>query len=174
MNKLKSSMKNQMNSQYKKDEKIMKNIIRQNVKSVDHNKDITTIIYYCNRKVNNIIMTNNLNRNEDPLAMSHVVYEIKCPVGGCELLNPSYIGQTRNNIRTRLSQHRQNADIIEHLASHHNITNITLGELASNVSVLQKLPVDNKLFIYEALSILGRKPDLNRQTDNFKNPLKLF
>ena len=47
-----------MNSQYKKDEKIMKNIKRKNVKNVDHNKDITTIIYYCNRKVN-IIMTNN-------------------------------------------------------------------------------------------------------------------
>ena len=76
---------NQMNSQYKKDEKIMKNIIRKNVKSVDHNKDFTTIIYYCSRKVNKIIMTNNLNRNEDPFAMSHVVYEIKCPVGGCEL-----------------------------------------------------------------------------------------
>ena len=63
---------NQMNRQYKKDEKIMKNIITQNVKSADRNKDITTIIYYCNRKVNNIIMTNNL--REDPLAMSHVVY----------------------------------------------------------------------------------------------------
>ena len=112
----------------------MKNIIRKNVKSVDHNKDIRTIIYYCNRKVNNIIMTNNLNRNEDPLAMSHVVYEIKCPVGGCELVNPSYIGQTRNNIRIRLSQHKQNGAIIEHLALHHNITNITLEELTSNVS----------------------------------------
>ena len=32
----------------------------------------------------------------------------------------------------------------------------------------------NKLFIYEALSILDRKPDLNRQIDNFINPLKLF
>ena len=116
-------------------------------------------------------MTNNLNRNEDPLAKSHVVYEIKCPVGGCELLNPSYIGQTRNNIRTRLSQHRQNGNIIEHLASHHSITNITLEELASNVSVLQKLPVE--LFIYEAL-LIDRKPDLNRQIDNFTNPLKLF
>ena len=165
---------NQMNSQYKKDEKIMKNIIRKNVKSVYHNKDIATIIYYCNRKVNNIIMTNNLNRNDDPLAMSHAVYEIKSPVGGCELLNPSYIGQTRNKIRTRLSQHRQNGAIIEHLASHHNITNITLEKLASNVCVLQKLPVDNKLFIYEALSILDRKPDLNIQIDNFINPFKLF
>ena len=106
----------------------MKNIIKKNVKSVDHNKDITTITYYCNRKVNNIIMTNNLNRHVYPLSMSHLLYEIKCPVGGCELLNPSYIGQTRNNIRTRLNQHRQNGAIIEHLASHHHITNITLEE----------------------------------------------
>ena len=50
----------------------MKNIIKKTVKSVDHDKDITTFIYYCNRKVN-IIITNKLNRNEDPLAMSHVV-----------------------------------------------------------------------------------------------------
>ena len=36
---------NQMNSQYKKDEKSMRNIIKKNVKSVDHDKDITTFIY---------------------------------------------------------------------------------------------------------------------------------
>ena len=49
-----------------------------------------------------------------------------------------------------------------------------MEELASTVTVLQKLSVDNKLFIYEALSILDTKPDLNRQIDNFINPLKLF
>ena len=63
-----------------------------------------------------MITRNNLNRNEvvfidiraaateltSLLTMSQVVYEIKCPVGGCELLNPSYIGQTRN-IRTSLN-----------------------------------------------------------------------
>ena len=57
------------------------------------------------------------------------------------------------------------------LASHHHIT---LEELVSNVTVLQKLPIYNKLFIYEELSILDRKLDLNSQIDNFINPLKLF
>lgn len=39
-----------------------------------------------------------------------------------------------------------------------------LAELASNITAIQqKLPVD-KLFIYETLSILDWKPDLNRQT----------
>ena len=31
-----------------------------------------------------------------------------------------------------------------------------------------------KLTIYEALAILHRKPDLNKQIDHFVNPLKLF
>ena len=83
-----------MNSQYKKDEKIIKDIIKKNVKTFDNNKNITTIIHYCNRKVYNVIMTNNLNSNDDSLTMSQVVYEIKCPVGGCELLNPSYWSDT--------------------------------------------------------------------------------
>ena len=99
---------------------------------------------------------------EYTLTMSHVVYEIKCPVVGCELLNssdichirnsqtprilvthetpkplvywshtkllnPSYIGHTRNNIRTLLNQHRENGAVIEHpIASHHDITNVSL------------------------------------------------
>ena len=36
------------------------------------------------------------------------------------------------------------------------------------------MPDYHKLTIYEALAILHRKPDLNRQIDNFVNPLKLF
>ena len=49
-----------------------------------------------------------------------------------------------------------------------------MEEFASNVTVPQKLPVDNKLLIYEALSILDRKPDLIKQIDNYINAWKLF
>ena len=89
-------------------------------------------------------------------------------VWGCEVLNPSYIGPTRYNIRTvtRLNQHRQNGAVIEHLASHNKIENLFLEAISSNVTLLQKLPADNKLFIHEALSILDRKPDLNKRIDN--------
>ena len=44
---------NQMNSNYKKDEKIMKDIVKRNVKTTDINSKLTSIIYYCNTKVNN-------------------------------------------------------------------------------------------------------------------------
>ena len=42
-----------MNSNYKKDEKIIKDIVKINVKTTQINSKLTLIIYYCNTKVNN-------------------------------------------------------------------------------------------------------------------------
>ena len=47
---------NQMNQQYKKDEKILKYIIKKNVKPANNTQEINTIIYYTNLIVNNLIM----------------------------------------------------------------------------------------------------------------------
>ena len=47
---------NQMNYQYKKGEKIIKDFIKKNIKPIDDNKVICIIIYYCNIKVKNLIM----------------------------------------------------------------------------------------------------------------------
>ena len=44
---------NQMNDQYKKDKKIIKDIISNNVKTTDHDKRLKNIIYYRNCKVKN-------------------------------------------------------------------------------------------------------------------------
>ena len=93
-----------MNYQYKKDEKIIKDIIKKNVKRIDDIKVICIIIYYCNIRVKNLIMANDLTRNKHKLTMSHVIYDIKCPRGDCVLPNPSYIDQTRNTLKTRLIQ----------------------------------------------------------------------
>ena len=68
-------------------------------------------------------MENNLTHNKDKYATSHALYEVQYPRGDCKLRNPSYIGHTENTIRIRLTQHKQNGDIIEHLANnyYHNI-----------------------------------------------------
>ena len=84
------------------------------------------------------------------------------------------IGQTRNEILTRMNQHRQNGAFLEHMSTHHHIATVSLDELSSNVKILKVIPDFKKLIIYEALTILHKKPDLNRQIDNFVNPLKLF
>ena len=58
---------NQMNEQYKKDEKIIKDIISNTGKTTDHYKRLKIIIYYLNCKVKNIIMKNNINHKNDKL-----------------------------------------------------------------------------------------------------------
>ena len=45
----------------------------------------------------------------------------------------SYIGQTRNEIFTRMNQHRQNGAMLEHIPAHHDIATVSLDELSSNV-----------------------------------------
>ena len=56
----------------------------------------------------------------------------------------------------------------------HNNTTLTLEDLADKVKIVKQIREHRKLSIYEALTILERKPGLNRQIDNFINPLKLF
>ena len=101
--KIKIYYKNQMDGQYKKDEKVIKDIIKKNIKPTNGNeKKIDVVIYYKNLKTKNLIMKNNMTRTQDPLMTSLTVYKFKCPNEDCELLNTSYIGQTRNTIKTRL------------------------------------------------------------------------
>ena len=80
-----------MNEQCKKDEKLMIDIISNNVKTTDHNKKLKIIIYYHHCKVKNLIIINNIISKNDKLATSHVVYEVQCPRGDCALPNASYI-----------------------------------------------------------------------------------
>ena len=95
-----------------------------------------------------MIMVNNLTRNVEKLSNSHALYEVTCPRGGCELPNPSYIGQTRNSISTRLNQHKQNGAILEHMATCHNINILALEDLTANVKVLKMIHEPRKLSIY--------------------------
>ena len=78
-----------MNSQYKKDEKVIKYTIKQNVKPTNENEKNDIVICYKNLKAKNLIMKNNMTRTQDPLMTSWTVYKFKCPKEDCELLNPS-------------------------------------------------------------------------------------
>ena len=60
------------------------------------------------------------------------------------------------------------------MSTDHDITTVSLDELSSNVKILKVIPDFKKVIIYEPLTILHKKPDLNRKIDNFVNPLKLF
>jgi len=173
-NKLKIFYQNQMNSQYKKDEKVMKDIIHQHVKSNNENEKLELIIYYKNLKTKTMIMKNNLTNNStDQLSKSWAVYKYKCASEDCELPNPSYIGQTRNTITKRLEQHCIDGAIKEHNEQKHR-NKINIENLKSNTIVVKQFNDLQRLRIYETLTILQDRPDINRQKDNFINPLKLF
>lgn len=165
--------KNQMNQQYKKDEKVIKDIIKKNVQPISPDEEINFIIYYSNMKTKNLFMKNNISTSVDFLSKSWVVYKYKCPHEDCVLQNPTYIGQTRNTLRKRLQQHKIDGAIKDHLYKKHN-KNIEEQQIEQNTKIINSFQNLKELHIFEALAILQEQPDINRQKDNFINPLKLF
>ena len=57
------------------------------------------------------------------------------------------------------------------MATCHNINRLALEDLTANVKILKMIHEPRKLSIYEELVIIDKKPALNRQVDNFINPL---
>ena len=71
-----------MTSSYKIDEKVLKNIIKQNIKCTNENESIKLNIYYKNRKVSNLVMKNSPNTTK--LQRTNILYKYECNVGDCE------------------------------------------------------------------------------------------
>lgn len=172
-NKINIFYENQMSELYKKDERILKTIIQNNVKPISDEDEIQIMIYYKNTKSKNLIMKNNLSDTKDKMQTSWTVYKYTCPSEDCELPNPTYIGQTRNTLRKRLEQHTKDGAIKDHQCRYHR-KEISQPEIEQCTSSIKVLPDLKRLVIYEALLIILERPDLNRQKDNFINPLKLF
>ena len=164
---------NQMNCNYKKDEKVLKGIIKHNVKPINNQEELDVIVYYKTLKTRDLIMKNNSCASQDKLSKSWAVYKFKCPNEDCELLNPLYIGQTRNTIKRRLEQHQKDGAIKEHMEKKHN-TSIQTQDLENNTLPVKSFQDLKRMTIYEALLIMEQRPDINRQKDNFINPLKLY
>jgi len=172
-NKLKIYYENQYSEQYKKDESIIRDIIKKKVKTNNDNDKLDLIIYYKGYKTKQLLMQNNLTKSSNMLSTSWTIYKYTCPHEDCELLNSSYIGQTRNTLRKRLQQHVNSGAIKEHLYKHHR-QNITQDHVENNTKVVKQFSDISRLTIYEALLIVTENPNINRQVDNFINPLKLF
>ena len=84
---------NQMSDTYKIDEKVIKTILKNNVKCNNENDKLKLIIYYKNKKTASLVMKNNQNPVTDTLKRSNIVYQFDCNLGDCRLQSPltSYI-----------------------------------------------------------------------------------
>ena len=161
---------NQTHINYKTEERVIKDIIYNNVKCVDPNNRLDLIIYYRNNKTSNLVMKNNLAPPMKHLQQTNVVYEFTCPMSHSQVTQ--YIGFTQTTLSQRLTSHAQNGSILNHFQQEHHIKP-TREQLTENTKILSKSNDRLRLAIKESFFILDSKPEINKQFDNFTNVLKL-
>ena len=161
---------NQTHSNYKVEERSIKNIILSNVKCLNEKQKLKIIFYYKNTKTHNLVMKNNLSPRPSAMQQSNLVYKFSCPFPHSKA--EEYIGLTQTTLSRRLTMHGQNGSILKHFMLSHN-GKPTRDQLTQNTTIIARANDRYKLAIKEALLILNNAPSLNIQFDNFTNILKL-
>ena len=160
----------QMHGNYKLDEKILKDILKNKVKSIS-GAILDFRFYYRNPKSRNLVMRNNLNQEPASLGQTNVVYKFVCPTLHCKAA--AYIGLTQTTLSRRLTCHRQNGGIYEHFLRFHG-ERPSREQLTLNTSIIAKAEDRQRLRILEALLISEQSPIINKQWESFPQVLKLF
>ncbi|MPC34867.1 hypothetical protein E2C01_028270 [Portunus trituberculatus] len=101
-----------MSMEYKTDEKILKEIIYENVKPTNEDAKLTLTIYYKTRKTSQLLLCNQPSDSKTPLQEDHGIYLHLCNSKECGLC--SYIGMTRTTLARRLACHLTSRIIKEH------------------------------------------------------------
>ena len=168
--------KNQMNSAYKVDEKVIKKIIRDNVKCKSENSKVQFVIYYTNMKTKNLVMKNNLSGKKRELSRTNVIYEFTCPENECfhhPIQNNAYLGFTHCTLSRRTSFHLQKGAILTHYLDKHK-KKIDRKTAEQCLKIRYQENHSDRLEILEALMILFEKPEINKQDTGRKRILTLF
>ena len=161
---------NQYHANYKKEERVIKDLVYSNIKSTDEKTKLDLRIYYKNPKTCNLVMKNNISPPARVLDETNVIYKFSCPMSHRQATE--YIGFTQTTLSQRLVSHRQNGSIHNHFKEFHNMKP-TCNHLVENTKTIAKAKDRSRLAIKEALIILQEKPIINKQYDNFSNILKL-
>ena len=98
--------RNTFTEAYKKDEKVIKDIIKRNCRPSCEDNQIRVVVYYTSPKTSSMIMKNNLSSQTETISKANVVYEYNCIFGDCTPRNNSYIGHTRCSFSRRLTMHQ--------------------------------------------------------------------
>ena len=80
-----------MSASYKLDERIIKNIVRNNTLMVNDNEKFDFVVYYKSPSTKQLIMKNNL-ICKARLNNSNVIYKFNCPNEDCMLRSVNYVG----------------------------------------------------------------------------------
>ena len=154
--------KNHMNSQYKTDEKILKEILRKNIKCNRDDEQLRVNIYYQNRKTRQLVMKNSPTISKQT-NRTNVVYKFVCPHEDCRPRNKHYIGATTTTLSRRLTMHiQEETGPVEHWLVKHQ-QKPTHKHLKENTEIIDTANDHYRLFIKEAIHITRHKPPLNIQ-----------
>ena len=165
--------KGSMSSAYKKDEKVLHDIVYKNCIPIRPHNDMKLIIYYQSPTTSKLIMTNNPSRDTTDLKATNVIYEFKCPIGDCARRNnASYIGHTTTTLSRRITMHLQNGAPEKHIRSNHSTT-LTRSMMVNNTSIIARCSKKKKLMVLEAVYIKDRDPLINRQM-NLRGTLSVY
>ena len=159
-----------MHTNYKLEERTIKAIVLDNIRSTSPNNKVRLITYYNNKKACNLVMQNNTNPLPSTDQKTNLVYSFSCPYNHSE--QQTYIGQTRTMLSRRMHSHTYSGSIKQHYMTCHN-TAPTKLELINNTTILTHADDKVRLSIKEALLILHNNPTINRQFDNFSHTLRL-
>ena len=155
-----------MSSQYKTDEKVLKDIIRKNTQCNNDDESLQLNIYYQNKKTRQLLMKNS------PVSIkqsnrTNVVYKFICPHEDCRPRNNYYIGATTTTLSRRLTMHiQEETGPAEHWVVKHK-QKPPHKLLKDNTDIIDATTDQYRLFIKEAIYITRHKPPLNiqRQTN---------
>ena len=154
--------KNSMSTQYKEDEKTLRNIINNNVKPTHPDTKLNLIIYYKTRRTASLIMKNSCLPSTSQLQETNVVYQYKCTFGNCSRLNSRYIGVTTTTLSKRLTAHLTDGAIRRHCISEHGII-LKRKHLEDNTTIIDRENNIKRLKMTEAVLIHTERPQINIQ-----------
>ena len=164
---------NQMSTAYKKEEKILKDIVRRNCIPTKQDEKIELKIFYKSARISSLLMKNNLSADSSKLLSTNVVYAFKCPLGDCaHRRNASYIGHTVTTLSRRITMHLQDGAPLRHLRQEHGEA-LTRKLTVSNTSILARCNNRPRLKVMEAVLIRDLDPIINRQL-NMRGALTLY
>ena len=135
--------KGSMTSAYKKDEKVLRDIVYRNCTPVAPYDRIKLIIYYQAPSTSKLVMTNDLSRDACDLKATNVVYEFQCPLGDCARRKCSYIGYTTTTLSRRITMHLQNGAPERHTRLSHDKP-LTRSMMVSNTNIIARCPRKKK------------------------------
>lgn len=154
--------KNHMSSAYKQDEKALKKIITENVRSTNARSQIKLNIYYKTKRTSSLIMKNSCLPASNKLQETSLVYEYTCTDGDCSRLNSSYIGSTITTLSKRLTAHLQDGAIKRHSLQKHGVLP-TRENIEQQTNILHREADRRRLRMTEAVFIYTKKPPINTQ-----------